>query len=119
MRRLGGWDEPGSPSLALPFCVIGVLMILSSILPRRDRFQPPGPSLSTSGQRRLFGLIGEVAIATGQPMPQEVYLVPDVNAWVAARGGVMGFGSRPVMGLGLPLLQTLAVSPPSCMVPAR
>jgi heat shock protein HtpX len=33
-----------------------------------------------------------------------------VNAWVTDRGGVMGFGSRRVMGLGLSLLQVLSVS---------
>jgi heat shock protein HtpX len=67
-------------------------------VPRPDRFEPPGPVLAPDRQRRLFGLIGEVATATGQAMPREVYLVPDVNAWVAVRGGVMGFGSRRVMG---------------------
>jgi hypothetical protein len=43
-------------------------------------------------------------------MPAEVYLVPEVNAWVGQRGGLMGFGGRRVMGLGLPLLQLLTVS---------
>jgi hypothetical protein len=43
-------------------------------------------------------------------MPEEVYLVSDLNAWVAQRGGMMGFGSRRVMGLGLPLLQLLNVA---------
>ena len=43
-------------------------------------------------------------------MPEEIYLVSDFNAWVANRGGVMGFGSRRVMGVGLPLLQILTVS---------
>jgi hypothetical protein len=43
-------------------------------------------------------------------MPAEVYLVADLNAWVAQRGGIMGFGSHRVMGLGLPLLQILTVS---------
>src|SRR2546430_16869096 len=42
-------------------------------------------------------------------MPTEVSLVADVNAFVTTRGGFMGFGSRRVMGLGLPLLQTLGV----------
>jgi hypothetical protein len=42
-------------------------------------------------------------------MPREVYAVDDVTAWVANRGGIMGFGSRRVMGLGLPLLQALSV----------
>ena len=43
-------------------------------------------------------------------MPAEVYLIPDVNAWVSQRGGIMGFGSRRVVGIGLPLLETLTVS---------
>ena len=43
-------------------------------------------------------------------MPSEVYLVPDVNAWVSSRGGVMGFGSRRVMGIGLPLLHVTRVA---------
>jgi hypothetical protein len=43
-------------------------------------------------------------------MPAEVYLVGDMNAWVAHRGGLMGMGARGIMGLGLPLLQTLSVS---------
>jgi hypothetical protein len=43
-------------------------------------------------------------------MPNDVYLVGDVNAFVTHRGGFMGFGSRRVMGLGLPLLQLVTVS---------
>jgi hypothetical protein len=39
-----------------------------------------------------------------------VYLVADVNAFVAQRGGVMGFFSRRVMGLGVPLMSLLTVS---------
>jgi hypothetical protein len=43
-------------------------------------------------------------------MPAEDYLVSDVNAWVAQRGGVLGMGGRRIMGLGLPLLRVLTVS---------
>jgi heat shock protein HtpX len=39
---------------------------------------------------QLFAEIDGVARATGQAMPADVYLVPDVNAWVAQRGGMMG-----------------------------
>jgi Zn-dependent protease with chaperone function len=91
------------------FFVMGALVILWSILPRPDRFQPPGPALTAARHPRLFQAIDEVARATGQPMPREVYLVPEVQAWVTRRGGVMGLGSRPVMGLGLSLLRTLEV----------
>src|SRR3954467_3325548 len=43
-------------------------------------------------------------------MPAEVAVVREMNAFVTQRGGVMGFGSRRVMGLGLALLQALDVS---------
>ncbi len=94
------------PRLAL-FCIAGAGIILWSIVPRPDRFLPPGPRLEPAAHPRLFAQLTEVASAVGQPMPAEVYLIPQVNAWVAQRGGLMGFGSRRVMGLGLPLLQIL------------
>lgn len=92
------------------FCLIGAFIILKAIVPRSDHFEPPGPRLLSARHPRLFEALDSLAGATGQPMPAEVYLVPDVNAWVAQRGGVMGFGSHRVMGLGLPLLQSLTVS---------
>ena len=92
------------------FCWIGAFIILRAIVPRADKFTPPGPHLQPADQSRLFETLNAVAQHTGQEMPSEVYLVPDVNAWVSQRGGVMGFGSRRIMGLGLPLLQTVTVS---------
>lgn len=92
------------------FCLAGAFAILRSIVPRPDRFEAPGPTLTEKEQPRLFAAISDVARATDQSMPAEVYLVPQVNAWVAQRGGVMGVGSRRVMGLGLPLLQGLSVN---------
>ncbi len=87
--------------------VVGAFLILKSIVPRPDRFVAPGPLLAPAQQPRLFAELREVAAATGQEMPAEVYLILDVNAWVSQRGGFMGLGSRRVMGLGLPLLQAL------------
>jgi Zn-dependent protease with chaperone function len=97
------------PKLAL-FCVVGAGAILLSIVPRVDRFEPPGPRLDPAEQPRLFRAVSDVARASNQTMPSEVYLVNEVNAWVAQRGGWMGFGSRPVMGLGLPLMSQLSIS---------
>jgi heat shock protein HtpX len=59
---------------------------------------------------KLFEILAGIATATRQDMPSEVYLTAEVNAWVMDRGGMMGFGSRRVMGLGLSLLQVLRVS---------
>ncbi|MGA2595132.1 MAG: M48 family metallopeptidase, partial [Bryobacteraceae bacterium] len=98
---------------ALILLLCGVVMagtILWSLVPRRDNFVPPGPPLDPARQQRLFSELESIAAALNEPMPREVYLIPDVNAWVAERGGTMGFGSRRVMGLGLPLMQILTVA---------
>ena len=91
-------------------CILGGATILWSVLPRWDSFVPPGPRLKQEKHPRLFQALERVARATNQAMPREVYAVPDVNAWVTQRGGVMGFGSRRVMGLGLPLMRILTCS---------
>jgi len=91
-------------------CILGGATILWSVLPRWDKFIPPGPRLKQEKHPRLFQALEMVARATNQAMPREVYAVPDVNAWVTQRGGVMGFGSRRVMGLGLPLMRILTCS---------
>lgn len=91
-------------------CVLGGIIILWSVVPRIDKFEAPGPLLTRDGHPQLFAEIEGVAHATRQAMPAEVYLVHDINAWVSQRGGIMGFGSRRVMGLGLPLMKLLTCS---------
>jgi Zn-dependent protease with chaperone function len=91
-------------------CLAGVWIILGALLPRRDRFVPPGPKLTQAEHPKLFAEIEAVAGATGQDVPAEVYLTHDINAWVTERGGFMGLGRRRVMGLGLPLMHLLSVS---------
>jgi heat shock protein HtpX len=88
-------------------CLAGAATILWALVPRPDRFEKPGPQLTPSTAPELFALIDGVATATSQPRPSEVYLLNDVNAWVTQRGGMMGFGSRRVMGVGLPLVNSL------------
>ena len=92
------------------FCAVGALTILWSILPRRDRFTPPGARLTPERHPRFFRELDTIAEATDQAKPAEVYLIPDVNAWVGQRGGVMGLGGRRVMAVGLALLHSLTVS---------
>src|SRR4051812_5902910 len=96
------------PAKLLFICVGGGLTVLWAIVPRPDRFTAPGPRLDESSHPDLFRMIRDVASATAQELPSDVYLLNEVNAWVAHRGGVMGFGSYRVMGIGLPLLQTLS-----------
>ena len=91
------------------FCVTGAAVVLWSVVPRPDRFEAPGPELRPADHPQLFALIESVRTALDQAPPKQVYLIADVNAWVAQRGGLMGFGSRRVLALGLPLLQVLTV----------
>jgi len=85
-------------------CLMGAVTIAWAILPRFDRFSPPGPRLTNESEPLLFKRLEDIARKAEQEMPREVYLLPELNAWVANRGGVMGFGSRRVMGIGWPLL---------------
>jgi Zn-dependent protease with chaperone function len=95
--------------LVLGGLVVGVT-ILWSLVPRPEPFEVPGLLLEPSAHQRLFAELNEIATALNEPLPREVYLVGQVNAFVADRGGIMGIGSRRVMGIGLPLLSSLTVS---------
>jgi heat shock protein HtpX len=97
----------------LALFVAGVIVagsMLWSLIPRRDNFVAPGSPLERASHPRLFAELDRIATSLQEPMPVEVYLIGEANAWVADRGGLMGFGSRRVMGLGLPLLGALNVS---------
>jgi len=101
---------PHVPAKLVIVCWIGAAVILWSIVPRIDRFEAPGPRLAREDQPRLHAEIDAIAAATGQEPPEDVYVVNEVNAFVTERGGWMGFGSKRVMGVGLPLLSGLDVT---------
>jgi heat shock protein HtpX len=101
----GDWKLiPWAAGLAM---FAGVL-ILWSILPRRDHFEQPGPRLDRSRHPLLFEKIDEVARRVKQSPPVEVYAISVVNAAVVQRGGIAGIGSRRIMMIGLPLLYSLS-----------
>ncbi len=97
------------PALFLFGIAIAAAM-LWSLVPRRDQFVAPGMLLDRSTQPRLYAELDDIAASLDERLPGEVYLIPAANAFVADRGGVVGFGSRRVMGLGLPLFSVLTVS---------
>ncbi len=92
------------------FGIVTAATMLWSLVPRRDSFVAPGLPLVRSDQRQLFAELDDIAGSLNERLPGEVYLIPHANAFVADRGGIMGFGSRRVMGLGLPLFSVLTVS---------
>jgi Zn-dependent protease with chaperone function len=91
---------------------IGVLLlagiVLFSILPRRQPFEAPGPLVNAELQPDLFAMLKRLSQRTGEAMPRDVYIVPDVNAFVSNRPGKRG--RERIMGIGLPLMQVLTVS---------
>lgn len=90
--------------------VVVAAVMLWSLIPRRDKFEAHGLRLEPAEHPQLFAEIGTIAATLKEPLPREIYLIGDANAWVADRGGLMGFGSRRIMGLGLPILAALNVS---------
>jgi Zn-dependent protease with chaperone function len=102
--------EAGGHIRLILFGTVIAGMILWSIVPRRIRYDVPGPRLAQDEQPELFAVIEEVARATDQKMPADVYLARDVNAGVLQVGGLLGIGTRRVLEIGLPLLQSLTIS---------
>lgn len=100
----------GQVGLLFLFGIVIAATMLWSLFPRRDKFEAPGLLLDRATQPRLFAELESIAAALNEELPREVYLIGAPNAFVADRGGVLGFGSRRVMALGLPLLSLLTLS---------
>ncbi len=90
--------------------VSGAFVILWSTIPRSSKFIKPGPLISPKDYPSLFKEIEYISKVAQQKAPDEVYLTLEVNAWVTERSSFFGFGTKRVMGVGLPLLQLLTVS---------
>jgi len=84
--------------------------MLWSLVPRREKFEAPGPLIERSEHPRLFAEIDDIAASLNEPVPHEVYLIGQVNAFVADKGGWLGFGSQRILAVGLPLLSLLTVA---------
>jgi len=86
------------------------IVILWSLIPQRETFEPFGLQIKLQSHPRLEQLLKEVTTCLGEPMPDEIYLTSDANAGVSERGGFLGIGSSRVMCLGLPLMVVMSES---------
>ena len=84
--------------------------MLWSVVPRREKFEAPGSLIAPSEHPALFAEIEDITASLDEPVPREVHLIGQVNAFVADRGGLLGFRSRRILAIGLPLLSLLTVS---------
>ena len=99
-------DLPQNVWLTLA-CVVTAFVILTSIVPRRQRFEPPGPDLTRYRAPALHRMVGDVAERAEQEPPARIYLAPDVNAAVFQQGGAARVPAAAGPGGGLPLIDTL------------
>jgi heat shock protein HtpX len=84
--------------------------IFASLLSDDAPFEAKGVPIDLSKEPRLAREIKAIADGLNEPMPAEVYLVADANAFVLEAPATAGKGKRRVMGLGLPLLQMLPIA---------
>jgi Zn-dependent protease with chaperone function len=91
------------------FALLTIGVIPYSLWPRRLRFDDPGVELARKDQPRLWAVVDEIAKAAAQEPPRKLFLVGEINAFVAERNSRMGFGGERILGIGLPLMQVLSV----------
>ena len=99
-------DVPFNIWLAI-FCVVTGLTILRAIIPRRHRFEPPGPEVTADDQPELLGEVRRVADEVGEPLPAAVYITHDLNAAVT-EDRRLGRPAKRILLLGLPILELLS-----------
>ncbi|MDP9798693.1 Zn-dependent protease with chaperone function [Catenuloplanes nepalensis] len=78
---------------------------------RAQSGDPNGIPLSREQAPYLWATVDELAQAVGTRAPDEIFLVPEVNAAVSEKSRLMGLiGGRRTMLIGMPLLQTFTVA---------
>ncbi len=94
----------------LVFMMALVPTLIAVVIPRRFKYKEPGVPVKPSDYPDLFKVISEVAKNMKQKIPQEVYFNFENNVGVNERGGILGFGSRRSIVIGITLLAYLNVS---------
>jgi len=97
-------------SVALYVLLSKVIVSYILVVPRREKFEPPGTPLDRDTHPLLFAELDDIADSLNEPLPGEVYRIGQGNAFVADRGGILGFGSRRIIAVGLPPLPVLNIS---------
>lgn len=99
------WHLPFGMILIVPVGILAAIvwMVWWAALPRAVP-EPYGVVVSLSEQPELAQLVSETAEQIGVPMPEEIRLLPEMNAYASERGWW-----RPIrtLGLGFPLFTLL------------
>ncbi|MER7273180.1 M48 family metallopeptidase [Dactylosporangium sp. NPDC000244] len=109
------WTEhPGAAAGKLAFLTIavaaGLVVAFWKILTAKPG-EPEGLALAPHEARGLWDTAHELAHQVGTRAPDEIRLIPEVNAAVAEQTRFLGLaGGRRIMYVGLPLLQAFTVA---------
>lgn len=106
----------GAPSLGGIVALVAAARLAWGLVPRSERFTPPGPLLPHEHAAALLATVAEVARASGLPVPRDVYLVAQANAFIGERREGLGLVRREFMGIGLGLLAVLDVDGLRCVL---
>lgn len=90
--------------------IVGIPIVQGMFALRGPRFEPPADGLRVDERQepRLWAAVRRLAGQTGTRAPDEIYLVPDVNAAVYEEARLLGlFRGRRVLLVGMPLLSGL------------
>lgn len=101
----------GGPYIWILPAALAIVAILRGVffLERGDG-KPLGIAIDARSEPHLLGVVNDIARAMETKAPDEVYLIPDVNAFVYEHGRLLGLiRSRRVMGIGLALLNVARV----------
>lgn len=103
----GGWAMLAA--VVLYVMLIGLAAGLGRGL-KAPRFEPHGTQLLETDQPRLWALVRDLAERVGTRPPDEIWLVPEVNAAVTEQTKLLGLrGGQRYLVLGIPVLMALSV----------
>jgi Zn-dependent protease with chaperone function len=89
---------------------VGVLVALWRVLTAKAT-PPPGPVVTPDQAPQLWQTLRELAAAAGTRAPDEIRLIPEVNAAVSEDSRMLGLiGGRRRLFLGIPLMQAFTVA---------
>jgi Zn-dependent protease with chaperone function len=107
-------DGPSGAAAKVSYLVVviaGGLGVALWKVVRAKPEQPGGLPLRPDEAPQLWGVVGDLARQVGTRAPDEIRLIPDVNAAVSEDAKAMGlFAGRRYMYIGMPLAQAFTVA---------
>jgi Zn-dependent protease with chaperone function len=94
------------PDLGGALAAAGALWLLWGLRPRFRRQANREPPLPTGRHPKLHALVADVARRAGHPVPHELHLLPEANAYAGQRSELWRRG-KSLVGIGLPYLAWL------------